>query len=50
MILTSLTFFFVLALVAYRLLWAAPSLAKLGILPKSWQRWIFDKSNPKKPN
>ena len=31
----------VVSLVAYRLLWSAPHVAKLGILPKSWRRWIF---------
>jgi len=32
---------FVIAAVAFRAAWIAPSAAKLGYLPKSWQRWIL---------
>jgi hypothetical protein len=50
-VLATSTFFLVLALIAYRLLWSAPFLAaKLGVLPKSWQRWIFDQQNVKQSN
>jgi hypothetical protein len=35
------TVLFVTGLVAYRLLWSAPLIAELGIVPKSWQRWIL---------
>jgi hypothetical protein len=47
---SSLAFFIVLGLVAYRLLWGAPYLARLGVLPKSWRRWISDEPIDKKPN
>jgi hypothetical protein len=47
---TSLAFFVVLGLVAYRLLWGAPYLARLGVLPKSWRRWILDEPSDKKTN
>ena len=40
-ILTIGTVVVVVSLVAYRLLWSAPHAAKLGILPRSWRRWIF---------
>jgi hypothetical protein len=42
-----LTVLFVLGLVAYRLLWAASSVAaaaglgRLSQLPKSWRRWLL---------
>jgi len=49
-VLTTLTFVVVVGLVAYRLLWAAPYLAKLGVVPESWRRWIFDEPSAKKPN
>jgi hypothetical protein len=35
----------VLGLVIFRLLWAGPQVAaaaRLGLLPKSWRRWLFD--------
>jgi hypothetical protein len=47
---TFLTFFVVLGLIAFRLLWSAPFVAKLGLLPKSWQRWILGEPGDKKPN
>jgi hypothetical protein len=47
---TSLVFFIALGLVAYRLLWGAPYFARLGVLPKSWRRWIFDEPGDKKTN
>lgn len=40
-LLTIGTVVFVIGLVAYRLLWSAPLIARLGVLPKNWQRWIF---------
>jgi hypothetical protein len=46
-----LTVLFVLGLVAYRLLWAASSVAglaglgRLSILPKSWRRWLLGERN-----
>jgi hypothetical protein len=39
----------VLGLIAYRLAWAAPFLARLGVLPRSWRRWILDVPQTKKP-
>ena len=36
---------FVIAAVAFRAAWMAPSAAKLGYLPKSWQRWILGDYN-----
>jgi hypothetical protein len=48
LIASALTVLFVLGLVAYRLLWAASSVAcaaglsRLPELPKSWRRWLFD--------
>lgn len=35
-------------LTAYRVAWSAPLLARLGVLPQSWRRWIFDTSRAKK--
>ncbi|HXX13749.1 MAG TPA: hypothetical protein VEJ47_02495 [Candidatus Eremiobacteraceae bacterium] len=43
----AITLLIVLALVAYRLLWAASSaasgaaLGRLSILPASWRRWLL---------
>jgi len=39
-----------LGLIAFRLCWIAPFAARLGLLPRSWQRWIFGEPNAKKPN
>lgn len=49
-VLTLLTFFAVLGLITFRLLWIAPFAAKRRLLPKSWQRWIFDEPHDKEPN
>ena len=51
MIASFFTVLFVLGIVAYRLLWAASSVAsaaglgRLPKLPKSWRRWLFDEHN-----
>jgi hypothetical protein len=51
LIATSLTFLLVLGLVAYRLLWAASSVAaaaglgRFSILPKGVRRWLFGEHN-----
>ncbi len=42
------TIVFVLGLIIFRLLWAGPQVAaaaRLGLLPKSWRRWLFDEHN-----
>jgi hypothetical protein len=36
---------FVIGAVAFRAAWMAPHIAKLGYLPKSWQRWVFGENN-----
>jgi hypothetical protein len=53
LIATSLTVLLVIGLVAYRLLWAASSVAgaaglgRLSKLPKGVRRWLFgERSNP----
>jgi len=35
---------------AIRLAYMAAGAAKVGFLPKSWQRWIFGQSAEKKPS
>lgn len=45
-----LTLFAVLGLIAFRLCWSAPFAARLGLLPRSWQRWIFGEPNAEKLN
>ena len=52
-ILTFGTFFTVVVLVIYRLLWAASSLTGAGALPRSmqrWRRWLQGEPAPKKPS
>lgn len=52
MIASFFTVLFVLGIVAYRLLWAASSIAsaaglgRLPKLPKGWRRWFFDEHDP----
>lgn len=42
---TIITFFIVLGLIAFRLAWGHPAFRVIiGYCPKSWQRWVFDKS------
>jgi hypothetical protein len=47
----AVTILFVLGLVAYRLLWAASSVASAAALgrasklPKSWRRWLLGEHN-----
>ena len=43
----------IVALVTYRLLWAASSMAGNGMLPKrlqGWRRWLHGEATYKKPN
>jgi hypothetical protein len=52
-ILRLFVFFAVVALIMYRLLWSGPflaALARVGLLPKSWRRWLFGESRLKKPS
>jgi hypothetical protein len=47
------TLLIVVALVIYRLLWAASGLAGSGMLPKrlhGWRRWLHGETAHKKPN
>ena len=47
------TVLIVIALVSYRLLWAASTFAGTGILPKrlqGWRRWLHGETAYKKPN
>jgi hypothetical protein len=38
------TFFIVLGLIAFRLVWGHPAFRVIiGYCPKSWQRWLFGK-------
>ena len=40
-----LTFLIVLGLIAFRLMWGHPAFRVIiGYCPKSWQRWLLDKS------
>jgi len=51
MIASFVTVLFVTGIVAYRLLWAASSVAsaaglgRLPKLPKTWRRWLFGEHN-----
>ena len=52
-VLTFGAFLTAIALVIYRLLWAASSFAGSGVLPRrlqSWQRWLQGEPPHKKPN
>ena len=52
-LLTFGTFFTVVVLVIYRMLWAASSLTGAGALPRrmqKWQRWLQGESTSKKPS
>ena len=43
----------IVALVTYRLLWAASSMAGKGMLPKrlqTWRHWLHGEATYKKPN
>ncbi len=47
------TLLILVALVLYRLLWAASSLAGSGMVPKrlhGWRRWLHGETAYKKPN
>jgi hypothetical protein len=49
---SAITFLLVLAVVVYRLLWAASAaasataLGRLSILPRSWRRWLLHDHRP----
>jgi hypothetical protein len=52
-VLTFGAFLTAIALVIYRLVWAASSFAGSGVLPRrlqSWQRWLPGEPPHKKPN
>jgi hypothetical protein len=52
-LLTFGTVVIVMALVAYRLLWAASSLGGAGMLPRrlqKWRRWLQGEPAERKPN
>ncbi len=37
------TFFIILGLIAFRLMWGHPAFRVIiGYFPKSWQSWLFD--------